>query len=233
MSTTEESYQPPVEFQVDTKDPLVEITLTDSTELWLMQWPINQPPNFDGQELSLKLHHDGTIGSFESSSGKSYELVSFAALEPDATVFLSSPAESKIAGKISRRVSLVHYPEPEELEKPSSNHPSRLSQRSGNSSYTSRLMATPTHSSKQKSPHSRSRMSHSIGTPSVSTRQKNSPIESEMPSKGANKRATVESATSMDRSTRDSGPGRSDVTSLGSAEHSHQGKSRKKIKEEQ
>ncbi|XP_043711639.1 amino acid permease 6-like [Telopea speciosissima] len=150
MSTIEEDYKPPVEFQVDAKDPLVDISLTDSTELWLIQWPINQPPDFDGEEVSLKLHNDGHLGSFESSSGKSYKLVSFAAQEPDATVFLSSPSESKAVGKISRRVSLVHYPEPTELEKPISNHPSRLSQRSGTSTYTSHPMATPTHSKKER-----------------------------------------------------------------------------------
>ncbi|XP_042482290.1 mediator-associated protein 2-like [Macadamia integrifolia] len=232
MSTMEEGYKPPAEFQVDAKDPLVDISLTDSTELWLIQWPINQPPDYDGQELSLKLHHDGQFGSFESSSGKSYKLVSFAAQEPDATVFLSSPSESKVVGKISRRVSLVHYPEPTELEKPVSNYPSQLSQRSGTSSYSSHPMATPSNGRKQRSPHSRSGMSHSIATPSVSSRQKNSLIESEVTSRSAKKR-TVESTTaSMDRSTRDSGAGRSDVTSLGS-ENSHQRKSRKIIKEEQ
>ncbi|XP_043695395.1 mediator-associated protein 2 [Telopea speciosissima] len=233
MSTIEEDYKPPVEFQVDAKDPLVDISLTDSTELWLIQWPINQPPDFDGQEVSLKLHHDGQLGSFESSSGKSYKLVSFAAQEPDATVFLSSPSESKVVGKISRRVSLVHYPEPTELEKPIANHPSRLSQRSGTSTYTSHPMATPTHSRKQRSPHSRSGMSHSIATPSVSSRHKNPLIENEVPSRGAKKRITVETTTSMDRSTRDSGAGRSDVTSLGSSENSHRRKSRKTSKDEQ
>lgn len=54
----------------------------------------------------------------QSSSGKSYELVSFAAQQPDATVFLPSGSETKAVGKISRRVCLVRYPEPEEFEKP-------------------------------------------------------------------------------------------------------------------
>ncbi|KAK9291766.1 hypothetical protein L1049_019716 [Liquidambar formosana] len=49
----EESYKPPPEFQEDVKEPLVELSLTDSTELWLIQWPINHPPDFDGQELSV------------------------------------------------------------------------------------------------------------------------------------------------------------------------------------
>uniref|UniRef100_A0A453EN31 Uncharacterized protein n=1 Tax=Aegilops tauschii subsp. strangulata TaxID=200361 RepID=A0A453EN31_AEGTS len=50
-------------------------------------------------------------------AGKSYELVSFAAQQPDATVFIPSGSEMKAVGKISRRVCLVRYPEPEELEK--------------------------------------------------------------------------------------------------------------------
>ncbi|CAI9767954.1 unnamed protein product [Fraxinus pennsylvanica] len=33
--------------------------------------------DFDGQEVSLKLHHDGHLGNFEGSSGKSYEVVSY------------------------------------------------------------------------------------------------------------------------------------------------------------
>ncbi|XP_058102875.1 mediator-associated protein 2 isoform X2 [Magnolia sinica] len=59
--------------------------------------------------------------------GKSYDVVSFAAQEPDATVLLPSGSESKVVGKISRRVCLVHYPEPGELEKPSRPSLSKLS----------------------------------------------------------------------------------------------------------
>lgn len=36
------SYQPPAGFVEDKKDALVDFELTDSTELWLIQWPINQ-----------------------------------------------------------------------------------------------------------------------------------------------------------------------------------------------
>jgi len=35
--------------------------------------------DFHGKELSLKLHKDGNLGNLESSSGKSYELVSYKA----------------------------------------------------------------------------------------------------------------------------------------------------------
>lgn len=34
-------YKPPSDFVEDKRDPLVELKLTDSTELWLIQWPIN------------------------------------------------------------------------------------------------------------------------------------------------------------------------------------------------
>ena len=41
-AASEVGYKPPPEFQVDVKDPLIELSLSDSTELWLIQWPINQ-----------------------------------------------------------------------------------------------------------------------------------------------------------------------------------------------
>nr|XP_010942355.1 mediator-associated protein 2 [Elaeis guineensis]XP_010942356.1 mediator-associated protein 2 [Elaeis guineensis]XP_010942357.1 mediator-associated protein 2 [Elaeis guineensis] len=120
MNGSEDGYKPGTGFEEDTKDPLIDISLTDSTELWLIQWPINQlkAADFHGKELKLKLHRDGQLGSLESSSGKSYDVVSFAAQEPDATVFLPSSSESKVVGKISRRVCLVRYPEASEFEKP-------------------------------------------------------------------------------------------------------------------
>ncbi|KAK4381267.1 Metal transporter Nramp5 [Sesamum angolense] len=90
-------YQPPQGFVEDKRDPLVDLNLTDSTELWLIQWPINQPPDFDGQHVSLNLKNDGCLGTLEGSSGKSYEVVSFKSQGPEATVFLSSESEAKIA----------------------------------------------------------------------------------------------------------------------------------------
>ena len=38
----EANYRPPPEFIEDTKDSLVELSMTDSKELWLIQWPVNQ-----------------------------------------------------------------------------------------------------------------------------------------------------------------------------------------------
>nr|CAD1836682.1 unnamed protein product [Ananas comosus var. bracteatus] len=83
--------------------------------------------------------------SFNFSWMESYELISFQAQEPDAAVFLSSGSESKVVGKISRRVCLVHYPEPEELEKPGFGALNLSSQRSEGSfrKSMSRYSTTP------------------------------------------------------------------------------------------
>ncbi|KAG8045984.1 hypothetical protein GUJ93_ZPchr0008g12642 [Zizania palustris] len=114
------SYEPAPAFEECSEEAMLDISPTESTELWLIQWPLNQldASDFHGEELTLKLHHDGKLGSLEGSSGKSYDVVSFSAQQPDATVFLPSGSEAKAVGKISRRVSLVRYPDPEELEKP-------------------------------------------------------------------------------------------------------------------
>ncbi|XP_010243688.1 PREDICTED: mediator-associated protein 2 isoform X1 [Nelumbo nucifera] len=223
MDATEQLYRPPPEFEENTRDPLVDISLTDSTEFWLIQWPHNQTPDFDGQEVTLKLHRDGRMGSFEGSSGKEYEVVSFASQEPDATVFLSSPSETQIVGKISRRVCLVHYPEPSELEKPY-NHPNRMMYRSGGTS-TANTFATPSQSTKQRASH------YSSGISSIKERS-SSRFESGEPSKRPKKRYNNEPTRSMDRTRNSEGTtGHSDVTSWESG-HSKQGKS-KKIKEEE
>ncbi|KAI6686070.1 hypothetical protein NL676_031983 [Syzygium grande] len=125
-----EGYVPPPEFVEDSKEALVDLDASDSTELWLIQWPTQMPPDLDGQELTLKLHRDGKLGSCEDSSGKEYDVVSYAAQEPDATVFVSSSSGPRFVGKISRRVSLVRYPDPNELKElrqlgPLSQTPSR------------------------------------------------------------------------------------------------------------
>ncbi|KAF0897968.1 hypothetical protein E2562_001661 [Oryza meyeriana var. granulata] len=113
-------YEPGPAFEENSEEAVLDISPIESTELWLIQWPLNQvdASDFHGEELTLKLHHDGKLGSLESFSGKSYDVVSFAAQQPDATVFLPLGSEAKAVGKIARRVSLVHYPDPEELEKP-------------------------------------------------------------------------------------------------------------------
>ncbi|KAG8045985.1 hypothetical protein GUJ93_ZPchr0008g12642 [Zizania palustris] len=100
------SYEPAPAFEECSEEAMLDISPTESTELWLIQWPLNQldASDFHGEELTLKLHHDGKLGSLEGSSGKSYDVVSFSAQQPDATVFLPSGSEAKA--------------DPEELEKP-------------------------------------------------------------------------------------------------------------------
>ncbi|KAJ3697217.1 hypothetical protein LUZ61_000922 [Rhynchospora tenuis] len=115
-----ERYIPGPDFGEVKKEALLDINLTDSTELWLIQWPLNQlkAGDFEGKEITLKLHKDRNLGTFESSSGKSYEVVSVGAKESDATVFLPSESGSTVVGKVSRRVCLVRYPDAKELQKP-------------------------------------------------------------------------------------------------------------------
>ncbi|KAI3520637.1 hypothetical protein L1887_10087 [Cichorium endivia] len=133
---SQSGFKPPPEFQEDARPPVIEPTATDSTELWLIQWPKDQIPDFDGQQISLKLQNDGQLGTFEASSGKSYDVVSLAAQEPKAMVFLSSATDSKIVGKITRRVSFVRYLEPSEVPKDDTKKLKELYERSSATSLT-------------------------------------------------------------------------------------------------
>ncbi|KAI3464541.1 hypothetical protein Pfo_021204 [Paulownia fortunei] len=192
-------------FVEDKKDPLFDLNSTDSTELWLIQWPINQPPDFDGQQLSLNLNGDGHLGTFEGSS----EVVSFKSQGPEATVFLSSASEAKI---ISRRVSLIHYPEPSELQRRNNLNLSR-SQRSSTATSTmsGRHLATPTRSIRP----SNSQTVSGYSTPS--SRNRSSLSGSGKSPKG---KRVDEQSRSTDHLAQDSGKGNSAVTSTGSLEHS-------------
>ncbi|WMV07236.1 hypothetical protein MTR67_000621 [Solanum verrucosum] len=208
------SYKPPPEFEEVKKDSLINLNIADSTELWLIQWPFNQHPGLDGQEISLKLHHDGHMGSFEDSSGKyskSYEVVSCRAQDPDAVVFLSSESEPKIAGKISRRVSLIHYPEPSELKQNSINLKQMMAQRSSGTTLTN--------------------SSHRFATPSQSTRTRSIMRSGSSSKSTMRKHGDGRPAKSNDQSVQDSGKsGRSALTSSGSFDHSRDQKSKKKRK---
>jgi hypothetical protein len=91
------SYEPGPAFQESGEEDTLEISPSDSTELWLIQWPINHvklcgmllvcciwgslvtcfsvitqvdASDFHGNEVSLKLHKDGNLGNLECSSGK-------------------------------------------------------------------------------------------------------------------------------------------------------------------
>ncbi|PIN17057.1 hypothetical protein CDL12_10289 [Handroanthus impetiginosus] len=220
-------YQPPPGFVEDNKDPLIDLNLTDSTELWLIQWPINQPPDFDGQQVSLNLSSDGHLGTFEGSSGKSYEVVSFKSQGPEATVFVSSVSEAKIAGKISRRISLIHFPEPSELQRRSSLHPGHSHRSSAaTSTLSGRRMPTPTRSIRPGT----SRTVSGYTTPS--SKNKSSISGSGESTKPPKRKRVEEQSRLSNHSAQDSGKGNSAVTSTGSLGHSEEKKSKKKRKVE-
>ncbi|CAF1707108.1 hypothetical protein HID58_054892 [Brassica napus] len=108
-------YKPSEEFQVSKLQSLLDFDVTGAKELWLIQCPISHFPEIEAKELKVKLDEDGVLGGFEDSYRKEVDLVSFASQDADATVIIPSEKESKIVGKISRRVSLVRFLEPEEL----------------------------------------------------------------------------------------------------------------------
>ncbi|XP_057458357.1 mediator-associated protein 2 [Lotus japonicus] len=117
-SETAEGYQPPAEFEEDSNGALIDLPMTGSTELWLLRLPYSKDflSDIHGKELPVNLQNDGKLAWFESSSGKRYDFVSYACQEPAETVFIPS-ATDPIIGKVSRRVSTVHYSDPKELEK--------------------------------------------------------------------------------------------------------------------
>ncbi|XP_027125796.1 mediator-associated protein 2-like [Coffea arabica] len=227
-SSSEElaTYRPPEEFEEVKKDALIELNLDDSKELWLIQWPVNQASDLNGQQVSLKLHHDGHLGSFEGSSGKSYEVVSFKSQDPEATVFLSSTSESRIAGKISRRVSLLHYPEPTELKSGGLAIKQMVQRSAASLTNSAHRYTTPTQSTRTRSLGAVSGYTSSICTP------RNRSSGSGDASKSPLRRPVDEPGRSIDHSVQDSGKEhRADVSS-GSLEHPEQKKSNKKRKSE-
>ncbi|KAF2288388.1 hypothetical protein GH714_007265 [Hevea brasiliensis] len=217
MGVEEEIYRPEAGFEEDSREPLVDLSLTDSTELWLIQWPHNELPDFQGKEISLSLHGDGCLGSFEGSSGKVYDIVSCAMEEPDAIVFQSSASETKIVGNISRRVALVHYHDPKELEKQEAEKKSkRLYQMSAGSSLIN-SSGTPTQNTKLRNSYS----SRGHPTSTHSSRYKSSLSEVGEQSGAKKRKHKHERVASTDQSTLDSGRGHSGYTMSGSSEHSH------------
>ncbi|CAH2043481.1 unnamed protein product [Thlaspi arvense] len=159
-------YKPSDDFVVNNLQSLDDFDVTESKELWLIQCPTSHFPEINGKEFKVKLDKDGVFGGFEDSSGKEVGLVSFASQEADATVIIPSANESKIVGKISRRVSLVRYPEPKELvdtvkTKTQQKHVGAVTNSSGKYS-------NPARSSKHKS--GQSGLRHSAAT--RSSRQK-------------------------------------------------------------
>ncbi|OMO55627.1 hypothetical protein CCACVL1_27135 [Corchorus capsularis] len=238
MGSVEASgYMPPPEFGEDSSEKLVDLSLSDSTELFLIQWPIHHSPEIDGKELTLQLGADGKLGSFVDSNGRAYELVSSSSQEPDATVIVSSASESKFVGKISRRVSLVHYMEPGEYESGkrliyekssgtlmTSSSPFRTPMQSkGRRNSLSLGRSVSTHGSRQKSKFS------GISGLSEPLKRKH-----EHGSTGSMNQSTRSNDTTpLSKSKEASRKGDSRTTSSGLSEPSHKGKSKKKAKTEE
>ncbi|KAJ6428474.1 hypothetical protein OIU84_023825 [Salix udensis] len=131
--------------------------------------------------------------------------------------------ETKIVGKISRQVSLVHYPEPKELEKQEAERKSKRSYQmsAGSSLMNSSLRSgTTTPSSKLRN----SQLSRGQATSTYSSRHKSSLSEAGEQSNTKQRRMHNRSG-STDRSTLDSGRGHSGHAYSGSSGLSHQGKS--------
>ncbi|CAI0623028.1 unnamed protein product [Linum tenue] len=110
-------YQPDDGFEQDTREPLLDLTgaRSSSKELWLIQWPPHDLPDIHGKEVCITFDRNGSSGSFEDLSGKKYDIVG-TDVERDAAVFMSSVSETEIVGNISHRISLVHFPDPKEIE---------------------------------------------------------------------------------------------------------------------
>ncbi|WJX86137.1 hypothetical protein P8452_68489 [Trifolium repens] len=207
------SYKPGEKFVKDAKESLLDLNLTENTELWLLNLPLSDDvlADINGQELSLKLHKNGALDSFEGASGKTYDFVSHASMEPEETVFISSATESKIAGKISRRVSVVHYPDPKELEKISSADAKRV--------YNNMARTTSYFAMK-------SGLVNSRASASKSSRLKSS--LSELPEQSNTSKGNRDVNKSNKGSAREVSRGHSSGVSAVSSEHSHGGKSKKR-----
>ncbi|CAK8560198.1 unnamed protein product [Lathyrus sativus] len=211
------SYKPHHEFKQDVKEALVDLNLTESNELWLLKLPFSNDllADIDGQELLVKLDKDGTLASFEGASGKAYDFVSFASMEPDETVFVPSATELKIAGKISRRVSVVHYHDPKELEK--------ISTTDAKKALLNSIAATPGNFSRTSASKSSSRLKSSLSEFSERSNTKRRTGENKSnarPREVASGFNSVASAISSDHSH----GGKSNASAM-SSDHSHGGKS--------
>ncbi|XP_057540099.1 mediator-associated protein 2 [Amaranthus tricolor] len=207
----EVGYVPSPDFEEDNKESLIDIEMNEDTELWFIQFADDQLPDFDGQKVSLELDSDGRLGSVEDKSGKVYHLLNYPAQTSDITVFLSSPSGPKVAGKISRHVSLVRYPDPKEVL-----------------AYEKKAVATSTNTSHQiATPSSSHKTSHSQSKSQSNRSSKRSFQSGVTDVSGHSKRSNSKTSRLSNQSTQDMGRGRSDVTISGSSELSKRKKSSK------
>ncbi|KAK7306669.1 hypothetical protein VNO77_44621 [Canavalia gladiata] len=215
-------YRPSAEYVEDSNEAL--INLTDSTELLLLKLPFANDllSDIHGQKLFLTLHSDAKLASFEGSSGQVYDFVSFAAQEPDETVFVSSVTEPRI-GKISKRVSTVHYPDPKELGKLNSTNARHVHRSSSGVPVTTSSRYFPMQSS--------GRAASSKGS-----RQKSSLSEVNEPSNSSKKRYASKSKSIFEDPSRSNGRHVSEsshghstgISSMSSDQSPHGGKSKRR-----
>ncbi|XP_074280365.1 mediator-associated protein 2 [Silene latifolia] len=202
MAAKDFGYVPAPEFKEDTYHSLFDIQFNHNTELWLLQLPDDQFPDIDGQSLTLDLDQDGELGSVEGPDGTVYSLVNFPSEVADTTVFQPTPSGTKVVGKISRHVSLIHYPEPKHG-------------------------TTDVASKKRKPVSSKTTFTRSqFSTPTRTTTHKNVSSQS-----SSRKRMITDSGgtskSGRSRQSGDSGPGHSGVSTVsGSSEQSHHKKSK-------
>ncbi|AED97938.1 mediator-associated protein [Arabidopsis thaliana] len=110
------------DFIVSGAEQLDDTDLTRSDEFWLIQAPLGQFPEIEENTLKIEPDKDGLFGEFKDSNagslhlclGAKYDLASFHSQDAGAELIIPSE-ESMIVGKITRRVALVRYPEPNEL----------------------------------------------------------------------------------------------------------------------
>ncbi|KAL9261625.1 Mediator-associated protein 2-like protein [Drosera capensis] len=150
-------------FRPDTRKPAMELDGgdEDEKEYWLFQWPVDQPPDLTGQEVTLALDEKRQLGTFQGPSGKTYDIVKLSSGAPAATVYLSSPSGAKIVGGIMNCAAFVRYPEAEEIEKHFTSK--KQSQLSSFSAVTS----SSGHKAKNRSWRTNSKKSKASGTTST------------------------------------------------------------------
>lgn len=134
-----------------------------------------------------------------------------------------------VVGKISRLVSLIYHPEPEEIQKPNSNN-LRHFQNSRGLSLTNSSRQFSTQSSMLRS----SQLTSGHPASTHISRQRSSLSEIGEPSTTPKRRRVHGSPGSMEHFSQDSGRGHSAVTSSGvGRSHHHKSKKMKKVKNEE
>ncbi|XP_010444410.1 PREDICTED: mediator-associated protein 2 [Camelina sativa] len=115
-------YEPNEDFVVATTEEVDDAEISPEEEIWILQYPLGRGPaatqfpevDEDFLEFDNDLDKEGIFGNFVDSSGTKVDLASYPPQDTESTMILPSE-NSTIAGRISRRVALVRYAEPNEL----------------------------------------------------------------------------------------------------------------------